>query len=384
VFITKATAPLYLQNSLFLQEWDDSPEAVAIPSSVLKLNEYIANNYELLHLLTSLRFWIVNELPTSLFKFCLTTKSTASTQILQQFSQEWQLVRDLLRVKQLSDSWTCALQIESIPCIEVLHRTGKSHDISRSCSVVAGAGFLASLQCLYSSGFQCDADTMCSSARHGTYDCMKFLHEIGCPWDESCIYESASTGHVECLHFALEKGCTWSNQAAYIAAAKGHVSCVREFVLRNANTEFLAKLSHVAAAHGQLSVLQYMRPFDCQWDHLAVIYSSKAGSVECLEYLHSENLFFYGETVNIVAACHGHLDCLKYAVERGCFISMDTYHHADVKREDILVYLKELGFWDDRDDLEAMRNEEVVEYVFETGSDAYWGLDIDKPTPLKV
>jgi hypothetical protein len=38
-------------------------------------------------------------------------------------------------------------------------------------------------------------------------ECLKYLHENGCPWDEETCYVAALSGHLECLKYAQENGC---------------------------------------------------------------------------------------------------------------------------------------------------------------------------------
>ena len=44
------------------------------------------------------------------------------------------------------------------------------------------------------------------AAEKGHLECLKYLHENGCPWDENTCIGAASNGHLECLCYARENG----------------------------------------------------------------------------------------------------------------------------------------------------------------------------------
>ena len=65
----------------------------------------------------------------------------------------------------------------------------------------------------------------CSDAAFNRLECLKYLHENGCPWDgETCSYavkmdllrcrwdEVPSNGRLKCLQYANENGCPWMDE----------------------------------------------------------------------------------------------------------------------------------------------------------------------------
>jgi hypothetical protein len=38
-------------------------------------------------------------------------------------------------------------------------------------------------------------------------ECIKYLHENGCPWSEKTCDWAAKSGHLECLKYLHENGC---------------------------------------------------------------------------------------------------------------------------------------------------------------------------------
>ena len=50
----------------------------------------------------------------------------------------------------------------------------------------------------------------CSSAAGGGHlECLKYLHDKGCPWDEMACLSAADGGHLECLKYLHDEGCPW-------------------------------------------------------------------------------------------------------------------------------------------------------------------------------
>ena len=78
-----------------------------------------------------------------------------------------------------------------------------------------------------------------AAARGGHLECMKYLHENGCPWDKSVCEAAAEGGHLESLKYLYENGCPWSEWAREAAAEGGHLECMkylREHVSRKRKT----------------------------------------------------------------------------------------------------------------------------------------------------
>ena len=87
-------------------------------------------------------------------------------------------------------------------------------------------------------------------------ECLKYLHENGCPWDEgTCL--GAAHGRLDCLKYAREKGCPWDE-----------VTC------------------SAAALHGQLECLKYAHENGCPWDEKTCSLAAENGQLECLKYAH--------------------------------------------------------------------------------------------------
>ena len=60
----------------------------------------------------------------------------------------------------------------------------------------------------------------CSSAAGGGHlECLKYLHDEGCPWDEVACSSAAEGGHLVCLKYLHDKGYPWDERTCLWAAA---------------------------------------------------------------------------------------------------------------------------------------------------------------------
>jgi len=51
-------------------------------------------------------------------------------------------------------------------------------------------------------------ENACDAAAYGGHlECLKYLHENGCPWDKRACASAAGGGHLECMKYLRENGC---------------------------------------------------------------------------------------------------------------------------------------------------------------------------------
>ncbi len=97
--------------------------------------------------------------------------------------------------------------------VHIKRYLAKARDIDTMDKIVS-QGDLESLKYLRSpkSGEQCPwgCSTTAMAAMGGHLECLKYLHENGCPWDAwttECASIGKTRGHLECLEYARENGC---------------------------------------------------------------------------------------------------------------------------------------------------------------------------------
>ncbi len=338
--VTKDSLPIYLQQSQFAQGWVDSNEMVFIDASVLKMDDSVSNSLHLVHVLESLRFWIVDSLPMSVVAFVLSNSSADIVATLQLYEETLPFVSQLLKVLLVSreDRWATSLRCDCLECTTYFYEHGMYFDWGYSCSMAARAGSLRCLQYLHSQGFPWDDETCEYAAMGGHLECLKYLHQHGCPWDESTTFAGAVAGHTKCLAFALENKCPCDYRAAEFSARNGHkntLHLLRNYVMCTSHEWNLVMAA--AAEHGHLDCLRYLLNDGCEIVNVLVpMMASKEGHLDCLQYYHEAG-FSWCCAVTYMAASYGHFHCLEYAIEHGC--AWDATVYEDATSEKIREYL---------------------------------------------
>lgn len=87
ISVSKSRVPPYLQKGeFFLSLGCDGDEEVEVPADTLKPDTSVENLSDLRHLLVSLRFWIVSELPRELVSFAISQNGSDIDDVMLEFS----------------------------------------------------------------------------------------------------------------------------------------------------------------------------------------------------------------------------------------------------------------------------------------------------------
>ena len=143
----------------------------------------------------------------------------------------------------------------------------------------------------------------------GQCEAMDYLHEVQCPMDARVTGAAAGNGHLQLLQSLHAKHVLVDDTTVVAAARSGKVECL-EFVLRHLVMGLGARLPDERSAPWELChACSVTKAND------ALAEAASAGSVECLDLLER-----YGAAVGrdacVNAASRGHLDALKWTIER--------------------------------------------------------------------
>ena len=194
-------------------------------------------------------------------------------------------------------------------------------------------GDLECLKYLHENGCPWDADATRMAAAHGHLECFKYLHENGCPWENETLLEAqnlaAEHGYLECLKYIHENGCPLNWQAAKSAATFGHLECLKYLHENGCDKEWSSFTYGFTQRANNFECLKYLHNNRCPWDERVTEDAAFIGKLECLKYLH-ENGCPWNERATRQAAGNGHLECLKYLHKNGCPWNEDATRGATV------------------------------------------------------
>ena len=111
------------------------------------------------------------------------------------------------------------------------------------------------------------------------------------------------------------------------AAKAGDLQLLKQ--LREEGKEWNKGTTAYSAIHGHLDCLKYAIENGCDYERgFMCIYAAGNGHLDCLTYLYNHGGFEWNAETCRLASHHGHLECLKYMHENGCEWDIDTVNYA--------------------------------------------------------
>jgi ankyrin repeat protein len=232
------------------------------------------------------------------------------------------------------------------------------------CTLAAANGNIKMIKYLRKNNYVCtgDGDNACvSAAKNGQLECLKFLMcDRGMVSDEIST-AAANQGHFEVLKYLCDSGRPISP---------------------NISSDIIK--SHCPESV-KIEMIEYMRDHGYGPDAYSINISVKQGNFEVLKYLYGQvnrdGHILAGDSVTCeFAARLGHIDILKYLIEKGCGIDRFCCDQA-VKggNIEILKYLREIGCkWNSNVCYAAALNGhlDILRYIRESDPELPWHPDV--------
>lgn len=378
LFVDKLYVPIYLKGGLLFHSLDnDDTEKFAVPAKFMKMDTYIRNKADMEHLLKSLQYWMVTDVPATLVSFALNQpfKSHIGQLIADSLAAVCTELRDLQHVCNTLPKQRIAVAISlgRVNFVMCLHKRGYLIPPD-ACTVAAAGGHRGCLEYVHAHGGRLvtDSDTQCQvAAWKGSVKCLEYLHQHGCPLGAATVINATKGNHLPCLQYALEHGGVWNPTAILTAAELGYSECLQCLMTAVLPFEFFTVLPSVQraaalathaghfnclrlccewspavpksslafdAARGEHAhCLHYLRDIGCGWGTYLPACAAQLEDLACLRFLHQLGCPWDAETTRM-AALHGHLACLQYAHQQGCSMDFDLAEVAALDRLECLQY----------------------------------------------
>ncbi len=116
----------------------------------------------------------------------------------------------------------------------------------------------------------------------GCLECLKYLHDINCPWSEQTCIQAIRSNRIDCLDYALQNNCPSGQYLCTTAANEKNMNCL--VLARHYNCHWDEQTCYTAAQKGYIDILRYLHENECPWNSSTISYAATFGHSECLEY----------------------------------------------------------------------------------------------------
>jgi hypothetical protein len=202
-------------------------------------------------------------------------------------------------------------------CLGLAHKCGVDSSKESYKHAAGKYGTIATLVAARELGLKFSVTTMDGAATCNKLAVLQFLHAQGCPWSSRALEAAARRGDLKFLRWAHEHGCKWDHNSILSAAASSGNVKMTAWVKQQPGVVCNWRAMNSAAAYGRTAVCEYLHAEQCGWS----------------------------ASVCFCAACHNHVDTLRWLHEHGC--PWDAVTTAEVGAEngngDILLYMQQEG-----------------------------------------
>ena len=269
--VSRLDVPVYLQGGVFYQtlnseEGDSS--AISVPSNCVKGDTTVATTEDLVHLLNSLRFWGVDELPLADIAPFLLADNAADNEVIA-YIENFPTLSIIIALRNTDPhSWIShAITLGSVEVVRYLD----------GCKRTWPGNVASEL-----------------AAKNGHLSMLKFILQRNNHLSQNTASVAVDAGHADCLQFAYENGGCWNPSGlSHIAVQKGHLQCVK-YLHSVGLVDAGGNLCSVAADSGSVEMVIYMRGLGCAWSATTTCAAARNG-----------HLLAVCDPVELKAACVG-------------------------------------------------------------------------------
>ena len=268
--IRRSEIPAYLQRSeLYLSFSDDCDDKISVPSMCMKMNTCVKSRSDLEHLLSTVRYWILNQFPSELIAYIVDHRNNEVLEVLKDYELAFpnvlHLVRDLRQPRGIK---ACTLAAKHC-CIDFLDYFVNQKELM-------------------------DTPVLITAAMNGHVNCLAYSHKhlrsLGRQIDFSRMnwIPVVQRGHLECLQYIIKEIQVPDDRWFDEAAKFGQLSCLKNLFTLSDKCELVRTTTEAAARANQLSCLQCAVEQDCRVSFRAwegAIFHANTEDAKCFEFL---------------------------------------------------------------------------------------------------
>lgn len=316
--------PEYLQRGKLYQIMSENAfEEFDVPAVAFRSDCTFSDVQDLMRLLDTLRYWIVESSPEPLISGIMSVDSAFESElafIVAAFAHGLTYLPHILKIRNLAEDTNKLKEAVRIGSVELIKFVRAAAEDSSSTQLTAEHCLLA--------------------MQSGNVESLAFLHSAGCPWyrgysehyfpykpavlaytlehcpefrfDFAACVEADNSGLVDCL---LAHGRRWMSDTMQECASQGQWSMVQ--LLHKHGYASAKGITSMAAYQGRLEMLQWAHHHGIPWDPDIASEAARGDQLECLRFAHEHGAPWSGDTV-YHAAVQGSLQCLTYAHQHGC------------------------------------------------------------------
>lgn len=310
------SVPVFLHSSIVYQQFvQHEAEPIYVPTDCYKSDDSIANMKDLIHLIKTVRFWLLDHVPMTVMKYALDFQTRRHFVRVLSHSQwnewlettpDWKNLMCVTKEKNLCGQIICAIEkrVSSSLLMVLIPKTPSSCNSKQIKAILFTACKQENqtvLNYALENEWPLSSVEFCQCAsRHGQLECLQTLLEHNCPVNYFvCCVSAAKGGHLRCLQYLQEKNTDFPQ-----------VDC---------------SFCREAAKSGHLECLSYLHESGYPWNEGVCLAAAKGGHLNCLQFLH-ENGCPWNYLSYVAAEEYGHMECLKFLQEHGCERSI-TYSY---------------------------------------------------------
>jgi len=321
VSVCKSSIPTFLQQGDFFRSLADNDcpdEQISVPHNTIKPDQTVSSEDDLIHLLTSLRYWLVSEPQITIFEFCLS--NNMNSPVIDQFEPCFpylSLFRTLHTVES-AETMDCAVKFGDVDVLKMMLQHGYAFG-ERSTQSAVLSGNIDCITFVLENGCSITERDFSLAASGGQLATLQLMHRLTHTPEkfQGVCSAAASGGHLECVKFLQENNYRCNYEAAMSATANGHLHVLEYMSMFPPSHFWFQGSARVAAQKGHIEIIEFFNSHNYPWNEQTAMWCAGSGQLAALQHLH-ENGCPWDFSTCLSAVYDNHFECLKYAVEHGC------------------------------------------------------------------